>query len=295
MTLISNTTYIIHRKESLIMTKEHPRLTAAQKREQYKKKWDELNIRLGTGEFAVQIEEGGGKYFLTNRARIFSVAKWGTEWRERRQRTGESPNTKTKTGSIRQLTITLSLGDGEIFRARVSKLMAKYFPLEVFNPLNEETVHIHHKEQWKPELYTWNNREENLQIVGEKAHSVITMIQGATLGDNGLEFKNNSLVWKKIGEIAPDADHVNVLISKVDKKTKKVLSTEGAVMTCEEAADISFEGTAIQWNEEYWQRLLKEREEELEAMKLVEAGEATGKVRVVNGHLQLVKEKKGKK
>ena len=277
------------------MTKEHPRLTAAQKREQYKQKWDELNIQLGAGEFAVQIEEGGGKYFLTNRARIFSVAKWGTEWRERRQHTTESKNVKTKTGSIKQLTIELFLGDGEIFRARVSKLMAKYFPLEVFNPLNEETVHIHHKEQWKPELYTWNNREENLQIVGEKAHSVITMIQGATLGDNGLEFKNNSLVWKKIGEIAPDADHVNVLISKVDKKTKKVLSTEGAVMTCEEAADISFEGTAIQWNEEYWQRLLKEREEELEAMKLVEAGEATGKVRVVDGHLKLIKEKKGKK
>lgn len=277
------------------MTKEHPKLTAAQKREQYKKKWDELNIQLGAGEFAVQIEEGGGKYFLTNRARIFSVAKWGTEWRERRQFTWESKNAKTKTGSIRQLTIDLYLGDGELYRARVSKLMAKYFPLEVFNPLNEETVHIHHKEQWKPELYTWNNREENLQIVGAKAHSVITMIQGAELGDNGLEYKNNNKAWKKIGEIAPDADHVNVLISKVDKKTKKVLSTEGAVMTCEEAADISFEGTAIQWNEEYWQRLLKEREEELEAMKLIEAGEATGKVRVVDGHLKLIKEKKGKK
>lgn len=277
------------------MMKEHPRLTAEEKREQYKKKWDELNIQLGAGEFAVQIEEGGGKYFLTNRARIFSVAKWGTEWRERRQFTWESQNAKTKTGSIRQLTIDLYLGDGELYRARVSKLMAKYFPLEVFNPLNEETVHIHHKEQWKPELYTWNNREENLQIVGAKAHSVITMIQGAELRDNGLEYKNNNKAWKKIGEIAPDADHVNVLISKVDKKTKKVLSTEGAVMTCEEAADISFEGTAIQWNEEYWQRLLKEREEELEAMKLIEAGEATGKVRVVNGHLQLVKEKKGKK
>ena len=277
------------------MTKEHPKLTAGEKREQYMKKWKQLNIPMGAGEFAVQIEEGGGKYFLTNRARIFSVAKWGTEWRERRQFTWESKNAKTKTGSIRQLTIDLYLGDGELYRARVSKLMAKYFPLEVFNPLNEETVHIHHKEQWKPELYTWNNREENLQIVGAKAHSVITMIQGAELGDNGLEYKNNNKAWKKIGEIAPDADHVNVLISKVDKKTKKVLSTEGAVMTCEEAADISFEGTAIQWNEEYWQRLLKEREEELEAMKLIEAGEATGKVRVVDGHLKLIKEKKGKK
>lgn len=281
------------------MTKEHPRLTAAQKREQYKQKWDELNIQLGAGEFAVQIEEGGGKYFLTNRARIFSVAKWGTEWRERRQRTGESPNTKTKTGSIRQLTITLSLGDGEIFRARVSKLMAKYFPLEVFNPLNEETVHIHHKEQWKPELYTWNNREENLQIVGEKAHSVITMIQGATLGDNGLEFKNNNKAWKKIGEITPDDDHVNLLIQKVDKDMNKVTSSEGSTITYEDAAKIfsgiSLEGTTIQWNERYRQRLLKERKEEAEAMKLIEAGEATGKVRVVNGHLQLVKEKKGKK
>ena len=281
------------------MTKEHPKLTAEEKREQYKKKWDELNIQLGAGEFAVQIEEGGGKYFLTNRARIFSVAKWGTEWRERRQFTWESPNAKTKTGSIRQLTIDLCLGDGELYRARVSKLMAKYFPLEIFNPLNEETVHIHHKEQWKPELYTWNNREENLQIVGAKAHSVITMIQGAELGDNGLEYKNTNKAWKKLGEIVPDDDHVNLLIQKVDKDTNEVTSSEGATITYEDAAKmfsgISFEGATIQWNEQYRQRLIKEREEEAEAMKLVEAGEATGKVRVVDGHLQLVKEKKGKK
>lgn len=281
------------------MTKEHPKLTAEEKREQYKKKWDELNIQLGAGEFAVQIEEGGGKYFLTNRARIFSVAKWGTEWRERRQFTWESQNAKTKTGSIRQLTIDLCLGDGELYRARVSKLMAKYFPLEIFNPLNEETVHIHHKEQWKPELYTWNNREENLQIVGAKAHSVITMIQGAELGDNGLEYKNTNKAWKKLGEIVPDDDHVNLLIQKVDKDTNEVTSSEGATITYEDAAKmfsgISFEGATIQWNEQYRQRLIKEREEEAEAMKLVEAGEATGKVRVVDGHLQLVKEKKGKK
>ena len=281
------------------MTKEHPKLTAEEKREQYKKKWDELNIQLGAGEFAVQIEEGGGKYFLTNRARIFSVAKWGTEWRERRQFTWESQNAKTKTGSIRQLTIDLCLGDGELYRARVSKLMAKYFPLEIFNPLNEETVHIHHKEQWKPELYTWNNREENLQIVGAKAHSVITMIQGAELGDNGLEYKNTNKAWKKLGEIVPDDDHVNLLIQKVDKDTNEVTSSEGATITYEDAAKmfsgISFEGATIQWNEQYRPRLIKEREEEAEAMKLVEAGEATGKVRVVDGHLQLVKEKKGKK
>lgn len=281
------------------MTKEHPKLTAEEKREQYKKKWDELNIQLGTGEFAVQIEEGGGKYFLTNRARIFSVAKWGTEWRERRQFTWESQNAKTKTGSIRQLTIDLYLGDGELYRARVSKLMAKYFPLEVFNPLNEKTVHIHHKEQWKPELYTWNNREENLQIVGAKAHSVITMIQGAELGDNGLEYKNNNKAWKKIAEIVPDDDHVNLLIQKVDKDTNEVTSSEGSTISFEDAtklfSSISFEGATIQWDEKYRQRLIKEREEELEAMKLVKAGEATGKVRVVNGRLQLVKEKKGKK
>ena len=61
------------------------------------------------------------------------------------------------------------------------------------------------------------------------------------------------------------------------------------------SSGISFEGATIQWDEKYRQRLLKERKEELEAMKLIAAGEATGKVRVVDGHLQLVKEKKGKK
>ena len=125
------------------------------------------------------------------------------------------------------------------------------------------------------------------------------MIQGAELGDNGLEYKNTSKAWKKLGEIAPDNDHVNLLIQKVDKDMNKVTSSEGATITYEDAvkmfSGISFEGATIQWNEQYRQRLIKEREEELAAMKLIESGEATGKVRVVNGHLQLVKEKKGKK
>lgn len=276
------------------MTKEHPKLTAGEKREQYMKKWKQLNIPMGAGEEFVQMEEGDGKYFLTSWARVISLSGWhGKPWRDMTQHKKGSKNSHS--GTDEQLRVDLMISKGKWRKYRVSRLMAKYFPLSVYNPLGEEELQVHHKKRWNPEAYTDNNRVENLQLVGAKAHSTMTMIQDGVLDDNGLEFKNNSLVWKKIGEIAPDADHVNVLISKVDKKTKKVLSTEGAVMTCEEAADISFEGTAIQWNEEYWQRLLKEREEELEAMKLIEAGEATGKVRVVNGHLQLVKEKKGKK
>lgn len=276
------------------MEQEHPKLTAEEKRGQYMKKWKQLNIPMGVGEEFVQMEEGDGKYFLTSWARVISLSGWhGKPWRDMTQHKKGSKNSHS--GTDEQLRVDLMISKGKWRKYRVSRLMAKYFPLSVYNPLGEEELQVHHKKRWNPEAYTDNNRVENLQLVGAKAHSTMTMIQGAELGDNGLEFKNNSLVWKKIGEIAPDADHVNVLISKVDKKTKKVLSTEGAVMTCEEAADISFEGTAIQWNEEYWQRLLKEREEELEAMKLVEAGEATGKVRVVDGHLKLIKEKKGKK
>ena len=75
-------------------------------------------------------------------------------------------------------------------------------------------------------------------LVGAKAHSVITMIQGAELGDNGLEYKNTNKAWKKIGEIAPDNDHVNLLIQKVDKTTNEVTSSEGATITYEDAAKV---------------------------------------------------------
>lgn len=269
------------------MEQEHPKLTAEEKRRQYMEKWKRLNIPMGAGEEFVQMEEGDGRYFLTSWARVISLSGWhGIPWRDMTQRKKGSANSHS--GTDEQLCVRLMISKGKWRKYRVSRLMAKYFPLGVYNPLGEEELQVHYKKRWNPEAYTDNNRVENLQLVGAKAHSAITMIQDGVLDDNGLEFKNNSLVWKKIGEIAPDAEHVNVLISKVDKKTKKVLSTEGAVMTCGEAAKISFEGTAIQWNEEYKQRLLKEREEEAEAMKLIAAGEATGKVRVVNGHLQLI-------
>ena len=280
------------------MTKEHPKLTAKEKRRQYMEKWKQLNIPMGAGEKFVQIEEGDGKYFLTSWARVISLSGWrGKPWRDMTQHKKGSKNSHS--GTDEQLRVDLIISKGKWHKYRVSRLMAKYFPLSVYNPLSEEELQVHHKKRWNPELYTDNNRVENLQLVGAKAHGTITMIQDGVLDDNGLEYKNNSLVWKKIGEIAPDAEQVNVLISKVDKDTNKVTSSEGATITYEDAAKmfsgISFEGATIQLDEKYRQRLIKERKEEAEAMKLVEAGEATGKVRVVNGHLQLVKEKKGKK
>ena len=41
--------------------------------------------------------------------------------------------------------------------------------------------------------------------------------------------------------------------------------------------------------------LQKQEKEEAKAMELIASGEATGKVRVVNGCLEIIKEKKGKK
>lgn len=279
------------------MEQEHPKLTAEEKRRQYMEKWKQLNIPMGAGEEFVQMEEGDGKYFLTNWARVISLSGWhGKPWRDMTQHRKGSKNSHS--GTDEQLQVDLMISKGKWRKYRVSRLMAKYFRLSVYNPLSEEELQVHHKKRWNPELYTDNNRVENLQLVGAKAHSTITMIQDGVLDDNGLEYKNNSLVWKKIGEIAPDAEQVNVLISKVDKKTNEVTSSEGATITYEDAAKmfsgISFEGATIQWDEKYRQRLIKERKEEAEAMKLIAAGEATGKVRVVNGHLQLVKDKKGK-
>ena len=283
------------------MTKEHPKLTAEEKREQYKKKWDELNIQLGAGEFAVQIEEGGGKYFLTNRARIFSVAKWGTEWRELKQSTKQSENAKNKyAGSNQQLMAGLSLGHGLMRTDRVSKLMAENFELQQWNPYEEEKLEVHHKQRWTPEDGTYNNRVENLMQTGKKAHRTLTAIQDGQLTEDGLEYKNNRAVWKKIADTPAPFGFVNIFISKIDPETKLVVSVEAKQITDEEAlklvnGEMTLQEAILAADDRYKKKLQKQEKEEAEAMKLIAAGEATGKVRVVNGHLQLVKEKKGKK
>ena len=277
------------------MHKKCSKLTVAEKKAWYMEKWKQLNIPLGTDETAIQMNEGDGMYFITNWARVISLSGWhGTPWRDMTQCKNDSKNSK-RTGTSKQLYVFLKCSDGNFRRLRVSRLMAKYFPLDTFNPSSEENSQVHHKKRWNPEEGTANNRIENLQLVGAKAHSAITLIQDGILSENGLEYKNNDKVHKKIAEIAPDDDHVNLLIQKVDKDTNKVTSSEGATITYEDAAKmfsgISFEGATIQWNEEYKQRLIKEREEEAEAMKFVAAGKGTGRVRVVDGHLQLIKER----
>ena len=277
------------------MHKKCSKLTVAEKKAWYMEKWKQLNIPLGIDETAIQMNEGDGMYFITNWGRVISLSGWhGTPWRDMTQCKNYSKNSK-RTGTSKQLYVFLKCCDGKFRRLRVSRLMAKYFPLDTFNPSNEEESQVHHKKRWNSEEGTANNRVENLQLVGAKAHSTITLIQDGILSENGLEYKNNDKVHKRIAEIAPDNDHVNLLISQVNPETKAVTSSEGTTITYEDAAKIfsgiSFEGATIQWNEQYRQRLLKEREEELEAMKLVAAGKGTGRVRVVDGHLQLIKEK----
>lgn len=270
-------------------------------REEWKQRWDDLHIQLNADEEAVQTKDSG-KYFLTSWGRVISIIKRkDEEWRELRQSTKQSENAKNKyAGSNQQLMTCLSLGHGLIRRDRVSKLMAENFELQQWNPYEEEKLEVHHKQRWKPEDGTYNNRVENLMQVGKKAHRTLTAIQGGQLTEDGLEYKNNRAVWKKIADTPAPFGFVNIFISKIDPETKLVVSVEAIQITNEEAlklvnGEMTLQEAILAADDRYKKKLQKQEKEEAEAMKLIAAGEATGKVRVVDGHLQLVKEKKGKK
>lgn len=270
-------------------------------REEWKQRWDDLHIQLNADEEAVQTKDSG-KYFLTSWGRVISIAKRkDQEWRELKQSTKQSENAKNKyAGSNQQLMAGLSLGHGLMRTDRVSKLMAENFELQQWNPYEEEKLEVHHKQRWKPEDGTYNNRVENLMQVGKKAHRTLTAIQDGQLTEDGLEYKNNRAVWKKIADTPAPFGFVNIFISKIDPETKLVVSVEAIQITNEEAlklvnGEMTLQEAILAADDRYKKKLQKQEKEEAEAMKLIAAGEATGKVRVVDGHLQLVKEKKGKK
>ena len=269
-------------------------------RDEWKQRWDDLHIQLNADEEAVQTKDSG-KYFLTSWGRVISIIKRkDEEWRELKQSTKQSKNAKNNIGSNQQLMTALSLGHGLVRTDRVSKLMAENFELQQWNPYEEEKLEVHHKQRWKPEDGSYNNRVENLMQVGKKAHRTLTAIQDGKLTEDGLEYKNNRAVWKKIADTPAPFGFVNIFISKIDPETKLVVSVEAIQITNEEAlklvnGEMTLQEAILAADDRYKKKLQKQEKEEAEAMKLIAAGEATGKVRVVDGHLQLVKEKKGKK
>lgn len=239
-------------------------------------KWNSLNVPLHEGETVVQMVNHNPIYFLSSEGRVFSVAKRdGKEWRELKTTTKISKNAINKTGSNRQLCVGLQV-NGKAPIIRISKLMAEYFPLSVFNPTNDSRLETHHIEPWDDEKGTENNRLENLQRVSKQAHDVISMAQKGKMTLSGImKHKNENLFFKKLAELSDG--RVIIIFQVIDRETLEVKGTFGYIPTDEELERM-FSGAA-----------LKDQEE---AMRLIQNGEATGKVRIVNGVPQLIKEEK---
>lgn len=236
-------------------------------------KWNSLNVQLHEGETVVQMVNHNPIYFLSSEGRVFSVvSKNGVK--EMHYYTKESPNSG-HSASNKQLSVHLSV-NGKKEQPRISKLMAEYFPLSVFNPTNDKQVETHHIEPWDDEKGTDNNRLENLQRVSKQAHDVISMAQNGKMTVNGtMKHKNEDLFFKKLAALSDD--RVIIIFQIVDRETREVKGTFGYIPTDKELERM-FSGAALT--------------EQEEAMKLIQSGEATGKVRIVNGVPQLIKEEK---
>ena len=253
-------------------------------------KWNSLNVPLHEGETVVQMVNHNPVYFLSSEGRVFSVAKRdGKEWRELKTTTKISKNATSKTGSNRQLCVGLWV-NGEVPIIRISKLMAEYFPLSVFNPTNDSSLETHHIEPWDDEKGTDNNRLENLQRVSKQAHDVLTMLQKGKMTVNGtMKHKNEELFIKKFAALLDDVPIGAA--QRYDPETLTIHGTWGFMPKPEELEKLKILNGVITMDPEYVERM-KDQEE---AMKLIQNGEATGKVRIVNGVPQLIKEEKEKK
>lgn len=252
-------------------------------------KWNSLNVPLHEGETVVQMVNHNPIYFLSSEGRVFSVAKdytTNTEWRELKTATKKSKNATNNMGSNRQLCVCLNIENKRPI-IRISKLMAEYFPLSVFNPTNDKQVETHHIEPWDDEKGTDNNRLENLQRVGKQAHDVLTMLQKGKMTVNGtMKHKNEELFIKKLTDLLDDVP-IGVAL-RYDSETLTSKGTWGFMPPADQITQIKFPNGVITMNPEYVERM----EDQKEAMKLIQNGEATGKVRIVNGVPQLIKEEK---
>lgn len=247
-------------------------------------KWNSLNVQLHEGETVVQMMNHNPIYFLSSEGRVFSVA--GKEWRELKTTTKISKNATCKIGSNRQLCVGLRV-NGKVPIIRISKLMAEYFPLSVFNPTNDSRLETHHIEPWDDEKGTDNNRLENLQRVSKQAHDVLTMLQNSKMTVNGtMKHKNEELFIKKFTALLDDVPIGAA--QRYDPETLVIHGTWGFMPPADQITQIKFPNGVITMNPEYVEHM-KDQEE---AMKLIQSGEATGKVRIVNGVPQLIKEEK---
>lgn len=245
------------------------------KAQMYKERWEAAKDNvLKEGEYAVPIKDANiaEYYFITNKARIFSV--YGKTCREIKQFTSE-PKNRRAAGTNKQLHVRLRKPDGGYSNWNVSKLMEKIFSISVFNPTGTDQLHCHHIRAYRPEKGTENNCPENLQTVGADVHQgVFAAIQQAETSRS----ENEKTIWKKLTEIKTDEAFMITAITDDDGEC----AVQGAMLSDEQRSRLLYDPKVQQFVEEARVQLCERRLEQAK-MLMRDVEEHPEQYRIIDG------------
>lgn len=242
-------------------------------REEYK---EIMNQNKKEGETVIQMEEGDGRYFISNEGKIYSC--YGGKVCERKPAAGYGRwhiiNRKN------YITLTIN---GKKHNYYIPALMRKYFNLETFNPCNETEIETHHKQPWD-DSRTDNNRVDNLQVTGKNAHRAITAIQNGKLNDDlTISHKDPVHPFKQLTGVSTESGKPLMIVTERDPVTHEIISAQGYELPehiLQQINGMTFTGE-LQTSEE--------AEEQKRLYELLKEGKAEGTIIIKDGKLKQVK------
>lgn len=249
------------------------------RRERTREEYQEImNQNKKEGETVVQMEEGEGRYFISDAGKIYSC--YGGKVNELKICQGTGSWSVSKRDNYVQLQ-----ENGKKHIRYIPALMRKYFNLEVFNPCNETEIEAHHKQPWD-DSRTDNNRADNLQVVGRNAHEAITAIQNGKLKDDlTLSHKDPVRPFNALSKLSKDTDKPLMIVTERDPVTHEIISAQGYEVPehiLKQIDGLSFTGE------------LEDQREQKRLYDLLKEGKAEGTIIIKDGKLKQVK-KGGKK
>lgn len=197
----------------------------------YYERMQQANIQLEEGETLVQMIDHNDYYFLTSHGRVFSVFK--EECIEKKQYPVTSKNAKRISNGMKQMHVQLQLRDKTSRTLKTSRLVAHYFQVSVFNPMNEDALDCHHIEPYDVKKGNANNHSEKLQMVGTKVHqNILTQFANAEVTPEGTTLEFSSKMFQKLQEIK--TDDLFAIARTINADSKACTAVWGDMLTAEQ-------------------------------------------------------------
>lgn len=207
------------------------KLRGKERQKYYYEKMQQANIQLEEGEMIVQMIDHNDYYFLTSHGRVFSVS--GKECIEKKQYSVISKNAKRISSGMKQMHVGLQLRNKTSHTLKTSRLVAHYFQVSVFNPMNEDALDCHHIQPYDEKKGNANNHSNKLQRVGAKVHqNILTPFVNAEVTPEGTTPEFSEKMFKKLQEIKTDDPFVIARIINAD--SKKCTAVRGDMLTAEQ-------------------------------------------------------------